>query len=157
MPSRRLLLPSLLCVATLFASCGDDDASKSTSKGGEPDVAATSKKPGKVEAGNVSPENLPEIPTVKNAKGARADVTLKGCPVGERQARATGTVKNSTASTTDYAITISWINKRSDVRARGVVVIKALAAGETRSWKVAAPKRSGIDTCTVFVERGEAR
>ncbi len=159
---RRLVLPAALIAVSLSATaCGDGDeapASKApgatTSEPGKPGKGTT---PAKVKPGNVSPENLPESPKVANAKGARADVSLKGCPVRDGKATASGKVKNSTGATTDYAITISWVNQRSDVLARGVAVVRDLTSGQSVAWKVSAPARAGIATCTVFVERGEVR
>lgn len=157
----RFALPAALIVASLtVAACGDDDTPATKGSGAttaEPGKPGKGTTPPKVKPGNVSPENLPESPKVANAKGARADVTLKGCPVDGGTATASGKVKNSTGATTDYAITISWVNKRSDVLARGVVVVRDLASGQTVNWKTSARARSGIDTCTVFVERGEVR
>ena len=40
--------------------------------------------------------------------------------------KVTGKVTNSTKATTDYVITVSWVNDTSDVLARGVSVVEGL-------------------------------
>ncbi len=110
-----------------------------TSEPGKPGKGTT---PAKVKPGNVSPENLPESPKVANAKGARADVSLKGCPVRDGKATASGKVKNSTGATTDYAITISSGSTSAPMscpRRRGCA---RPDLGQSVAWKVSAPARA---------------
>jgi hypothetical protein len=152
---RVRLLALLVLPAAFAAGCGKE--SGTTTADATPAADAATKASNAVDPGNVSPQNLPKEPKVADAVGARADVTLKDCGATKRQALATGTVKNSTKRATDYAITISWVNKRSDVRTRGVAVLRDLAPGEQRPWKIAAAPHSGIATCTVFVQRGNVR
>lgn len=141
-PTRRALIAlATVTFALAGSACGSEDPTVTT-----------------VDPNNVSPQKLTAPPKVANAAGAREDVVMDGCPVTGATARATGSVTNSTKATTDYAITISWVNERSDVMARAVAVVRGLGAGEKRTWKASAPAgKADADNCTVFAQRGTVR
>ncbi len=139
--TRALIALALMTSALVLSACGSDSATVTT-----------------VDQNNVSPQTLTAQPKVANAKGAREDVVLDGCPVKGGKASASGSVTNSTKAASDYAITVSWVNDRSDVMARAVAVVKGLGAGEKRAWTASAPAgKADDDNCTVFAQRGTVR
>lgn len=104
---------------------------------------------------NVSPPDLVDVPTVRDAAGARRDVKMGECSTEPGPVTVNGTVTNSTATATDYAITVSWVNDRSDVRARGSAIVRNLAPKKSAKWTVTVDLRAdNAAQCTLFVERG---
>ncbi len=137
----RRALVSAVAAATCFAvaGCGGDGSATVTE-------ALTQ---------NISPPDLPEIPTVRDAQGARRDVEMGECAVTPGPVTVQGTVTNPTAKPVDYAITISWINDRSDVRARGTAVVRNVAPKKPTKWTVKVDLDADNATqCTLFAERG---
>lgn len=105
---------------------------------------------------NVSPPDLPDVPTVANAVGARGDVAMGACSVTPGKVVVNGTVTNPTAKPLDYAVTVSWINATYDVRARGSAVVRDAAPGKATKWSITVDLRADNATeCTVFAERGK--
>ncbi len=139
---RRLPLTAVAVALVLgVAGCGGTDTSTT-------DVT-------QVSTANVSPPDLPDVPTVRDAAGARRDVRMDDCPTDPGAVTANGTVTNSTAKATDYAITVSWVNDRSDVRARGSAIVRNLAPKKSAKWAVKVDLRAdNASQCTLFVERG---
>lgn len=104
---------------------------------------------------NISPPNLPDIPAVRDAEGARRDVQMGECSTTPGPVTVQGTVTNPTAKPTDYAITVSWVNDRSDVRARGTAVVRNAAPKKATKWTVKVDLTADNATqCTLFAERG---
>ena len=105
---------------------------------------------------NISPPDLPDVPTVANAVGARGDVEMGACSVMPGKVVVNGTVTNPTAKALDYAITVSWINRTYDVRARGSAVVRDAAPGKATKWSITVDLRADNATeCTVLAERGK--
>ena len=140
---KRIVTALCAALSALALGCGDAGTPPSVRTDGS----------GAVQAEYVSPTRLPETPTLHDPIGARADVQLDECPTTRGEATARGVVTNSTDETTDYAITVSWINDRSDVMARAVTVVHALKPHERRPWTATASVSSATSTCTVFAER----
>ncbi len=137
-------MPSLL-----LAACSGDDS--------EPDgdgAGAKATEPASVDPGKVSPTDLPEVPQMRQAKGALDDVEFGDCETGAGEQEVTGTVTNSTRKARDYAITVSWTNDESDVLARGVAVIEDVEGGERATFDLLADVPEAATTCTFFVQRG---
>lgn len=140
--SKRIVTSLCLAAASVVAGCGATTAPPVRTDGS-----------GAVQVEYVSPAHMPATPSLQDPVGARADVQLDSCSTAAGQATAHGTVTNSTDQTTEYAITVSWINDRSDVMARGVTVIHTLTPHERRPWTTTATLPSGTSTCTIFAER----
>jgi hypothetical protein len=145
----RALWALALLVALPLAACGSDGGSEAVSN------AKPAAAPAPVAKENVSPEGLPEIPKVRGAVGAIADLEAGECSTKRGDVTVAGTVRNPTKKATDYAITVSWINDRSDVRDRAVATVKDLAAGRSARWTVHTKLVADNATqCTFFVQRG---
>lgn len=140
--SQRILIAICLSALSIVAGCGGADAPSVRTDGS-----------GAVEAQHVSPAHLPATPALNDPVGARADVQLDDCSTAVGRVTAHGLVTNSTDQATDYAVTVSWINDRSDVMARGVTVVHSLKPHERRQWTATATLSSGTSTCTIFAER----
>lgn len=107
-----------------------------------------------VDADRVSPPDLPEIPAVTDEAGAIGDASFDECAIAAGAQSVTGTVTNSTEAAIDYAVTVSWVNETSDVRARGVAVVEAVEPAAEESFTVKADVPEGATTCTFHVVRG---
>ncbi len=143
------LAPAALALAALVAvsGCsGDDDTPKKESQ--DPKASAA------VDPSRVSPEDLPEAPELRKAKGAVADASFGECATTAGRQEVAGTVTNGGKKAADYVVTVSWINDTSDVLARGVGVVKDLAPGAEREVTLSAKVPEGISTCTFHVLRG---
>jgi hypothetical protein len=144
---RRAVLPLSLLLALPPAACGGD--------GGEPESRPKAAALAPVSQANVAPQGLPEIPKVRGAVGALADLDAGTCATEPGDITVAGTVRNPTEKTTDYAITVSWINDRFDVRNRAVATVKDLRAGRAARWAVHTKLEADNATqCTFFVQRG---
>lgn len=150
--SHRSLATAMLVSAALIpmtiAGCGG-----STSATRAPGDGPTASGP--VNPKHVTPKNLPAAPTIAKAVGARADVQLRDCALKGAKLAAAGVVTNPRTTPTDYLITVSWVNDRSDVLGRGVSVLRQVQPGRRTPWSTSTPGRDGITACTVLVQRGE--
>jgi hypothetical protein len=145
----RALCALALLAALPLAACGGDGGGEAVSN------AKPAAAPAPVAQENVSPKGLPEIPKVRGAVGAIADLEPGTCSTEPGDITVAGTVRNPTKKATDYAITISWTNDRSDVRHRAVETVKDVAAGRSARWAVRTKLEADNATqCTFFVQRG---
>jgi hypothetical protein len=149
MRTGRALCALALLVALPLAACGGDGGGEAVSN------AKPAAAPAPVAQENVSPKGLPEIPKIRGAVGAIADLEPGTCSTKPGDITVAGTVRNPTEKTTDYAITVSWINDRSDVRDRAVATVKDVAPGRSARWTVHTKLVADNATqCTFFVQRG---
>lgn len=148
--ARVLLVASALVPGLLLAGCSGDGSDDDDA--GAP--GASSSAPASVDPDKVSPSDLPEVPAVRGAKGALDDVEFGDCATDAGEQQVTGTVTNSTRKQRDYAITVSWTNDASDVLARGVAVVDAVAVGASEDFELGADVPDAATTCTFFVQRG---
>lgn len=112
--------------------------------------------PSAVDPSRVSPK-LPEEPTVGDQTGAVKDATFGSCATSAGAQEVTGKITSSAAETTDYVVTVSWVNGTSDVLARGVAVLKGVPAGGEKDFTVKADVPEGATTCTFHVVRGTVK
>lgn len=105
----------------------------------------------------IAPLHLPTAPALTHAKGARKDVTLGTCATSKGKQTVGGRVINSSKATRDYLITVNWVGKNSEVRGRGIAVVKAVPAGKSRRWHLSAQVASGARQCVLNVKRGSLK
>ena len=87
--------------------------------------------------GVISPV-LPPVPELDGAQGIRSSITLDQCGMAAGPVTAAGQATNGAGSATDIVIAVDWATASSDVVARGVAVLKAVAPGATVPWSVKA-------------------
>ncbi|MCA0297045.1 MAG: hypothetical protein LCH96_17375 [Actinobacteria bacterium] len=119
-------------------------------------TATTSAAPTAVDPSKVSPK-LPQEPTVSDQTGAVKDATFGSCSTTAGKQEVTGKITSSAATTTDYVVTVSWVNGTSDVLARGVAVLKDIPAGGEKDFTLKADVPEGATTCTFHVVRGTVK
>lgn len=109
-----------------------------------------------IDPDRISPDDLPDVPEIKDPTGAVKDVKIGDCPTKKGKNKVTGSLKNPTDAAQDYVITISWITPRSDVVARGVATVKAVAGGASEKFTItgSAIASDGTYSCTTNVVRG---
>ena len=110
-----------------------------------------------IDPDRLSPDDLPEVPTIDDPTGAVKDVTIGDCPTKKGRNTVEGSLKNPTDDPQDYVVTISWITPRSDVVARGVATIEDVAGGASEDFEIegSAVAQAGTYSCTTNVVRGE--
>lgn len=111
--------------------------------------------PTAVDPSKVSPEDLPDVPEVNEPAGAIKDATFGSCATEAGKREVSGKITSTAGATTDYVVTVSWVNDSSDVLARGVAVLKAVAPGESKEFTIKATVPQGVATCTFHVVRGK--
>ena len=138
----------LLCLG--LANCGGEDESGEATEDKTDDTAS-------VVSDRVAPDELPEVPALKKAKGAVGDVEVGDCTVEAGEQTVTGTITSSRKKPRDYVVTISWVNDKSDVRGRAVVVEKAVEPGESREFEVTGEVAEGATQCVPNVRAGKLK
>jgi len=154
--SRATASVALAALLSTLGACsgdggGDDDeppAPDSTNSPSDTDVTAGQ---------TISPPDLPVPPTLKNEKGAVADISYDACATESGDQRVSGTVQNSSRSRTDYVITFNWINDGFDVLGRGVAVVRDVPAGKSKRWDLSAKVSDGATQCAPNVKRGQLK
>ena len=147
MPDRRMLAAAAAATVLLgAAACGSGGQSP------EPPPVPTGEVPDRV-----APSNLPEPPKIEKEAGARSDAEMGECRTNAGEQTVTGKVTNNTDKTTDYVITISWVNSTFDVYGRGIAVVKGLKAGTSKDWKISAKLDRDAAQCSLNVKRGEVK
>ncbi|MFS3129659.1 hypothetical protein ACLM5J_14765 [Nocardioides sp. Bht2] len=155
-PSHRRRLTAVTAVAlcgllALGACSGNDDKGESGKEKSTPTAQPS------VDPGKVSPTDLPDVPELAKPEGAVADVSFGPCVAEPGRQEVAATVTNSAKKARDYVVTVSWINATSDVLARDVAVVKALAAGAEKKVTLSAEVPKQADQCTFHVQRGALR
>lgn len=127
--------PSLLIAALAVAGLALAGCTPS-SDGSPSDASSSALAPApstQASQGVISPV-LPPLPELSGAQGIRASLTLEQCSMGAGPVTASGQVTNSTGQAADIVIAVDWATASSDVVARGVAVLKAVAPGDTVPW-----------------------
>ena len=139
-------------LALALSACTDDepkaDPSPSATASGESTPTET------VDPSNVSPDDLPEIPKVKGAKGDIGALDLGDCHTEAGEQTVTGEVTSSASEATDYLVTLSWTTSDSDVMGRGFAVVRDLEPGATEEFTIKATVAKGATQCVPGVVYG---
>lgn len=143
-------LPAVLVLALALTGCSGDE---------EPTAEASSSASESVDPSNVSPDDLPEIPTVKGKKGAIDALTLGECATEPGRQSVTGEITSPAKKSADYLVTVSWTTSDSDVMGRGFAVLRDVTPGATEEFEIEATVAEGATQCVpgvVFgtIERG---
>lgn len=155
-PSRRRRLTAVAAVAlsgalALGACSGDDEKGESGREKSTPAAQPS------VDPSKVSPTDLPDVPELATPEGAVADVAFGPCVAEAGKQEVSATVTNSAKKARDYVVTVSWINATSDVLARDVAVVNALAVGAEKKVSLSADVPKQAEQCTFHVQRGSLR
>ena len=112
---------------------------------------------GSVDPGNVSPSDLPEVPTLKKERGgAITDLDLGECATDPGQQEVSGTITSSQDKPADYLVTVSWTTSSGDVMGRGFALLKRLGPGESQDFTIKAKVAKGATQCVPGVVYGKA-
>lgn len=149
---RPVVLAGVVAVGALaLAGCSDSGSNPSPTTDAP---KTTTNAP--VDNSKVSPPNLVNPPVLKNATGARRDVTIEDCKefaLGDKAIN--GSVTNSGTAAADYVVTVSWVNG-SDVMGRGFALVKAAEPGKKTDFTVKTKLTKAANGCTVNVMKAAA-
>jgi hypothetical protein len=104
----------------------------------------------------IATERTPSpLPTLARAKGVVKDTRLESCELGAGEARASGTVVNTTKKRADFAITIAWMpDNSSDPVGVASTTLTDVPAGEVASWSITTTLIGKADRCAINARRG---
>lgn len=142
-------LVATLATAALTAGCSGDEPEQRPESADETTEG--------VDASRVSPDDLPEVPEIRQPVGAVGDLELGDCDTGPGEVTVTGEVTNSAEFRRDVLVVLSWTNDTSDVLGRGVAVLQDLEPGESVDVTVEADVAEGATQCVPNVRRGVVR
>lgn len=109
-----------------------------------------------VDPGVIAPTDLPTIPALENAVGAREDAVFSECPLEPgADPTITGTITNSADVSRAYVAVVSWVTDSSDVLDQIVIVWEDVAPGETVEMAAAGARPDGATGCTFNVQAGD--
>lgn len=138
---------ALVLAAALVYLVGRPGADPPSAKGGDAEVVNT----------EMSPDELPRVPQLRQAQGAVADLDHEDCETGAGQQQVTGTVENTAPRSRDFVITMNWTNRSFDVVGRGVAVLEDVEPGVAIPWEISANVADGASRCVPNVLRGVLR
>lgn len=104
---------------------------------GESPTASVPAPSTQVTQGDISPV-LPPIPELNNAQGIRSSISMDQCAVTAGPVTASGKATNTTDKSADVVVVVEWVTAASDVMARGIAVLKAVAHGASQTWSASA-------------------
>lgn len=151
-----LIVSAVLALAIALTACSDDEpeadpSPSSTGSGAGSDEPSATES---VDPANVSPDDLPSIPTVEDEQGDIGALTIGECPTGAGQRKVAGEVTSSATETTDYLVTLSWTTADSDVMGRGFAVLRDIEPGATEEFTIRAKVAKGATQCVPGVVHG---
>ncbi len=139
------VLAATLMLVTLGA-CSDDEPSA--------DPSSSPSAQESVDPANVSPSDLPEVPVVKNERGAIKDLTLGDCDTAAGDQTVTGEITSTAKFAVDYLVTVSWTTDAGDVMGRGFAVIPDVKPGSTEAFEISAEVKDGATQCVKGASHG---
>lgn len=144
--SRYGICIALVLATTVLVGCGSESEPKSES----PTAKSGSK------GSQYTDVEIKTAPRLDQAKGVSKDVKLTKCTLDGTDVQASGTLVNSKNDALDFVMTVSWINKATDVQTQAFAVERDVPAGEKRTWNVTAtqPKSANSKSCTLLAESG---
>jgi hypothetical protein len=139
-------------LAGVMAGCSSDDGKGPDGEGSSPSASSTG-----VDPANVSPSDLPAVPTLKKEQGgAVKDLQLGDCATDSGKRSVKGTITSSLDKKADYLVTVSWTTSTGDVMGRGFALLKGVGPGDSQEFTIRAKVADGATQCVPGVVYGKA-